>query len=144
MKYTFIGDRSPDEIPMLPKVLRGVDWHYCDLCRVPYVCCDACGNTSCNAGGCDECTELFKAASKYHKYITREEAEEPMQFPNVQRNGNHRWRGRTDGPCYIDTVGDERYCFIETKCVDITPGGKVLVMTPPPNPRNLQWKSREL
>jgi len=39
-------------------------WKWCQLCETAYVVCEACQNSSCNCGGCDECKELWEEVSR--------------------------------------------------------------------------------
>jgi hypothetical protein len=40
------------------------DIFWCDLCETAYIKCPACGNSSCNGGGCVKCDEVFSQFSK--------------------------------------------------------------------------------
>lgn len=50
--------------------MYGMKWYYCTVCRTAAVHYDCCGNSSCNAGGCEKCipnsdyiTELLRTGN---------------------------------------------------------------------------------
>ncbi len=57
-RYLILSNRSH------PMKIKAEGWFYCTLCATVAYDFECCKGTSCNAGGCDKCAEIWDEVSR--------------------------------------------------------------------------------